>query len=123
METDMNRERLQQMVTMLRELPEEQFDLADWQCGTTACAVGHACLHPWFNDQGLMLLVEIGDDAPSPSYQGSFGWSAVEEFFDLSAVDAEYLFYRFNYPNWGDFTTAADVADRIELRLQDIVEA
>jgi hypothetical protein len=55
----MNRERLQQMVTMLRGLPPEPkesepgFHLRAWYCRTTACAVGFACMNPVFKEQGL----------------------------------------------------------------------
>ncbi|TCG09320.1 hypothetical protein BZM27_05830 [Paraburkholderia steynii] len=113
----MNRERLQQMVTMLRNLPEDaiRFDLARWHddensCGTTACAVGHACFNKVFTDQGLKLVDDV------PNFNGYESWDAVEEFFELSGPVSSDLFYSPHYPN-GDRTTPGEVADRIEALL------
>jgi hypothetical protein len=104
----MHKERLEQMVTMLRGLPPEKFDISDWHCGTTACAVGHACVSPVFNEQGLELSVWDG-----PKFGEFDGWSAVREFFELNTVDANYLFDMDKYIQ-GPLTLAGDVADRIE---------
>ncbi|MEX3914841.1 hypothetical protein AB4Y43_01150 [Paraburkholderia sp. BR10872] len=103
----MHVERLQRMVTMLRGLPEEKFDITNWDCGTAACAVGHACLNPIFNEQGLWLSDGM------PAFQGDESWWAVERFFEIDSVQSGHLFYGPDYPN-GDLTTAAEVADRIE---------
>lgn len=111
----MHRERLEQMVTMLRGLPPEGevgFDLSSWHCGTTACAVGHACLNPKFQEQGLKL-VPSRSDGFIPSYAGNTGWEAVRSFFGLGAEEDDYLFFAWEYPK-GSQTTAAEVADRIE---------
>lgn len=115
----MNRERLSQMVTMLRGLPEDGpvgFNLEHWvddeaPCGTAACAIGHACLSPTFNEQGLML--HRATIYPGPKFKKHTGWAAVEEFFGLSEPSAKHLFLGDNYPD-GDITPPADVADRIE---------
>lgn len=107
----MNKERLSQMVTMLRNLPEEsdlEFHLADWNCGTSACAVGHACLNPVFNEQGLK-----GTAWGAPRFNGYTSWDAVHRFFCLSTEDARHLFSDDRYPKGGG-TTANQVADRIE---------
>jgi hypothetical protein len=112
----MNRERLQQMVTMLRGLPPEGevgFCLEVWNCGTSACAVGHACVRPEFIEQGLIW----DGDRRDPVFEGRAGWAAVERFFDLEALKAEHLFADWRYPTGGE-TTADQVADRIELFLQ-----
>jgi hypothetical protein len=113
----MNRERLQQMVTMLRGLPPESevaFNLETWNCGTSACAVGHACLNPVFKNQGL----QWDDILFDPVYEGSYGWLAVERFFDISEGRAEHLFADWRHPTGGE-TTANEVADRIELFLKE----
>ena len=82
----MNRERLELMVTLLKEVeagtwepsgspttlagvvvplaerPGHRFDMIDWldnvrpDCGFAACAVGHACLDARFNALGLCML-------------------------------------------------------------------
>lgn len=107
----MHKERLEQMVTMLRNLPEEKFDISGWSCGTTACAVGHACATPVFQAQGLLLRQDF--DGVMPAYGESDGWRAVGEFFELDIDDAEHLFYSAMYPNYG-CTKPFEVADRIE---------
>lgn len=76
-------------------------------CGTTACAVGHACLDPWFNGQGLHLVADS-----EPFYQGFGGWLAVSTFFGLTGSEANRLFMACNYET-GTQTTAAQVRDRI----------
>lgn len=116
----MNRERLQQMVTMLRELPATHhigFDLETWHCGTSACAVGHACINPEFRAQGLDLYVNTKGVA-IPQYANLTGWDAVEDFFDLGMGDCERLFAEWRYPN-GNGTTPRQVADRIEYFLEN----
>lgn len=120
----MNVERLQQMVAMLRGLPPTHhigFDLTDWHCGTAACAVGHACLSPWFQAEGLSLRQDWG--GVTPMFGDFDGWEAVEKFFGLSNDDAEHLFYRWKYPKYGVDTTAPEVADRIEQFIAEHAEA
>lgn len=115
----MNRERLQQMVTMLRELPEDvtpKFHLRVWNCGTTACAVGHACLYPPFKEQGLAWSEYWG----TPTFNGWESWGAVTTFFCLSNDQAEHLFYDASYPEDAENTTALDVADRIEKLMTEV---
>lgn len=107
----MHKERLEQMVTMLRNLPEEKrakFHIDGWTCGTTACAVGHACFDPWFNEQGLRI-----NEYGAPSFEDETSWWAVEKFFELGEDDAFHLFSGGNYPKEQE-TTPLDVADRIE---------
>jgi hypothetical protein len=107
----MHKERLEQMVVMLRGLPPEKrsnFDIGEWSCGTSACAVGTACFDPWFNEQGLHL-----NEYGGPSFKDWTSWDAVEAFFGMDPSDARDLFYGGNYPK-GDDTTPAEVANRIE---------
>jgi hypothetical protein len=70
-------------------------------CGTSACAVGHAMVHPKFNAEGLRIAVGIGIDGSRglvPTYAGFHNWNAVETFFDLSGGSAGYLFNPTEYP-------------------------
>jgi hypothetical protein len=116
----MHRERLQQMVTMLRGLPEEppvSFQILSWHCGTSACAVGHACLDPAFQEQGL----ELDRLNSAPVFDGKEGWEAVERFFGLTHTQATYLFYFEAYDS-GSAATADEVADRIESFLAEQTE-
>jgi hypothetical protein len=109
----MHKERLEQMVTMLRNLPpdgEVGFNLTGWHCGTTACAVGHACLNPVFQEQGLSLVKDRA--VLLPFYAGNRGWDAVRSFFGIDADDDAFLFRSWKYAK-GSETTAVEVADRI----------
>lgn len=99
----MNIERLQQVVRVLKELPDDHhFDLENWidrsgssgirgdECGTVCCAVGWAMQDIWFVNEGLF------EDFTEPSYYDGKtyheGFDAVEVFFDLSMEMAFHLF-------------------------------
>lgn len=111
----MHKERLEQMVVMLRNLPPEKcenFDLTDWNCGTSACAVGWACLDPVFIQQGLVFdSLRI-----TPEFMGNDGWYAVKAFFGIEFDQGRHLFDIGRYAK-GEHATPDDVADRIELFL------
>jgi hypothetical protein len=97
------------MVTMLRNLPEEnQFNLESWSCGTSACAVGWACVNPVFIEQGLTRR-----HTGAPEFKGYTSWDAVEAFFEINATQSEHLFDYETYPKFCG-TGPNEVADRIE---------
>ena len=95
----MNAERLEMVAYILENLPQERhvmtggpkgipdkFDMATWySCGTTACAIGFASLHPWFRRRGLKLITE-GDE--TPAYKGETHYRAVMAFFGLMLLSA-----------------------------------
>lgn len=124
-------ERLVQLQRVLSSVKEDSFNLKEWIatidvvdsitvclndnlplnqipsfCGTTACAVGHAFLDPWFIAQGATLELIDGiynakifasaypvilyKDPATETTHG--GWSAVEQFFMMDEHEAEYLF-------------------------------
>lgn len=121
----MNVERLNKLIELLETIPDADFDLRNWigkyngvqmidyvkpdlsfegDCGTVACAIGWACLDPWFNSQGLKL-----DDSPTlrtsePIYYCPVdefkyhSFSAVGMFFDIARDKAEELFLHSKYP-------------------------
>ncbi len=110
----MNIERLQHLITILQNVKPEAFDLSAWHCGTVACAVGHACLDPVFNRQGLKLW-----DAGSgliPCYADNIRWGAVHEFFDLTYNQAQHLFSDSAYRG---AATARYVIARIESLIKE----
>ncbi len=92
----MNRERLQVLADFLLTVPVEKFDLATWDCGTTACAVGHACQIPEFKKAGLRLIG--GSPKCSISFDGWYGRYAAQYFFDLTFKKIEDLFFADTYP-------------------------
>src|SRR5690606_3796014 len=55
-------------------------------CGTAACMAGHAGLHPWFHEQGLILK----PSAKNPGYlspPGKSYYDAFEEIADFFGYD------------------------------------
>lgn len=122
----MNTKRLKTLADHLRTVNRRHFHLDNWKCGTTACAVGHACDIPEFREAGLRLASrEAGlrlarcDELCSliPVYGDNeeeiedFGWGAVGRFFDLNDKQSAYLFDGYQYE---DNARPADVADRID---------
>lgn len=98
------------------------FDIGDWvssnsfgpanACGTTACAVGHACLDQRFNEMGLHI--EIGE--AKPIFKNKENWDAVEKFFGIENETAEMLFMDYHYDTTD--VTPAQVLERVVLLLQ-----
>lgn len=102
-------QRLRTLYAMMAGIPANRVNLRSWRCGmspgatsdegmlghqckSTGCAIGWACAYPEFNAQGLhwdggptLLVRRTGTRLTD--------WRAVEEFFGLSACQAEYLFY------------------------------
>jgi len=108
-----NIERLKHLVTILRAVPPERFDMGYWECGTVACAVGHACHDPQFQAEGLHLARVAGFATLRPALnRGQNGWPAVMTFFGLNLDQALYLFSMSDYES--AFLTTDDVIARIE---------
>lgn len=95
-----NIERLQMLIPMLHEIPEERLNLWEWtkqgSCGTVACVIGHACMRPEFNELGLTMGV-CNPTYTSANGNEAYNWHAVREFFLLETADAQKLFHVCNY--------------------------
>jgi len=110
----MNIQRLQMLAELLDKVKPDSFNISFWiannNCGTVACAVGHACMHRPFNEMGLTLL------GASPQFiidgKAIKGWSAVYQFFDIDIDTADHLFFVNAYPQ-KERTPAHVVAARI----------
>lgn len=80
---------------ILTSPPEARLDQILHTCGTSACAVGHAALDPWFNDQGLGLdrngrpYYTFVDES---GFHSELGWDAVASFFGLDLDTTHDLF-------------------------------
>lgn len=91
-------ERLRTLYSILPGIPEASFDITTWgrglfeesECGTAACALGWAAVHPEFNACGL----ELDRDAcgTAPKHAGFLGYSAGEKFFGITIQESEFLF-------------------------------
>lgn len=114
------RNRLTRLAYTLEHLPQQRetcviqvdrFDMYSWAkqgsaCGTSACAVGHAMLLPWFNAEGLEAkrIDKRGyRNQLSPVYQGQSGFEAVERFFGIDEATSRHLFDPTYYPVFGLF--------------------
>lgn len=99
-----------------------KFNLDDWithryrnkprDCGTVACAVGHACLDPRFNAMGLTINI----DDKRPLFGGLSNWPAVQKFFDIEEETAEMLFQEYSYE--GRDVNPSQVLERIVMLLE-----
>jgi hypothetical protein len=112
----MNKQRLLALATELEKpvLPLP-FDMRDWygegyafmdeledgapvsedtakHCGTSACAVGLACLMPEFQKQGLGTTGVTPVVSTIDGEEIANGWGAVIFFFDIDMRNAHYLF-------------------------------
>lgn len=140
----MNRERLELMVTLLKEVEAgtwepstglgldalpcstHLFDMVDWydpvrpDCGFAACAVGHACLDARFNQLGLFLQWDGPGQSHAPAYidkgRQHRSWAAVGRFFDLTPTQEDYLFDGDKYA-YDKKQSPAAVRQRIEQAL------
>ena len=93
----MNRERIQDAITMMKRAIPRYFDMTNWQnkgnsyvpriaqteselhaCGNTACFAGHLALSHEFQDAGG-LVSETG----APIFNDLLEASAVAEYFDI----------------------------------------
>ena len=97
------------------DMTEEE--LSKHECGTVACAVGHACLDSWFNEQGLILDLD-----GQPKFENNQSWDAVAAFFEIGIELAIFLFDHGNYEEETE-TTAAEVAYRIRALIESETQA
>lgn len=109
----MNRERLEEMVKMLKGVPEARFNINVYAyltvtCGTVACALGHAALHPPFVAAGFKMEGEM------PTFGDLTGIMAGAAFLGIDIQDAERLFGPIWYDERDGLTKPADVIARIE---------
>lgn len=95
-------ERYANVYTLTVSIPNDiRFDMHYWgrkhigsPCGTAACMAGHAGLHPWFHEQGLILT----PSAKNPGFlspPGKWYYDAVEEIADFFGYDYQEMY---NHP-------------------------
>lgn len=122
----MNTERLNDLLAVLREVPDVEFDMGKWwktNCRTVGCAVGHYCVaRP---DSGLKLapLTEHGGSLSIPvlaSNRNVEEHSAIAEHFGITRRESEFLFHpgSYDYDRSKDIPRAA-VIGRIESFIAD----
>lgn len=83
--------RLLKLADHLETVPRQRFNMSTWSCGTSACAMGHACEIPAFKRLGLEIGIMFGSPLPVlPS--GKEGFGAAVELFGITHTDAYALF-------------------------------
>lgn len=111
----------------LRDINPDRFDLDAWYdkkygnigCGTTACAMGYACLMPEFNEVGLRPsrrdALTAGHGFPELRRGGLVfsDWAAVREVFGINYHNADLLFSS-AYDESVTRASPVMVADRID---------
>lgn len=130
-----NMERLKHLVTVLKKVEGNRFNLLGWylnksdvrifhqeegkeihpECGTVACIAGWAALDPEFNAQGFHPEYDTNGEPVSIELESEVGFicgvSALEEFFGLSYEEVNDVFYmNKNKPNYGDEGLAVAIA-------------
>ena len=94
----MNRERIQDAITMMKDVTHRYFDMTNWQneppghiiqvaqteselhaCGNTACFAGHLALSPEFQKAGGSV-----NKMGAPVFNGVRYAEAVAEYFDIT---------------------------------------
>lgn len=67
-------------------------DLKHWRmqtsCGYAACAIGHACFDPVFNELGLKWTFG------QPKYKQEVGWDAVDLFFEFEQYKTSRILFQ-----------------------------
>jgi hypothetical protein len=109
--------------TTVGPVPREVFDLLRWRgakreaCGTPGCAIGHACMDPWFNERGLGwdewgLYPCLYNVTGGNFIRVTSNWNAIKRFFDVPLRHTHFLFGYDWYPETPPATPAM-VAARV----------
>ena len=137
----MNKQRLQALANVLRNVPPVHFNLSCWRCntnvktearhenatdeqlvehycGTTGCAIGWACAMPEFQAQGLVWNLARGVPELIQNGYKDTGWEAVQALFSISYREAQLLFLSDKYVDRSN-TTPNQVADAIEAFIKE----
>lgn len=142
----MNKKRLLKLADLLEADAENptgiKFDLDSWgglegiprnrtpkvipvDCGTTACAVGLACISGAFKKEGLSYKLTSfnngGGNNISPRFKRSKEMEAVRNFFEIDSDQSYHLFVHWHYPK--GLTTGAAGEREVAKRIREMVAA
>ena len=129
----MNRERIQDAITMMKRAIPRHFNMSDWQnkdhsyflqiaeteselhaCGNKACFAGHLALSPEFQKAGGSVSI-----TGAPSFNGLLEASAVAEYFGITYEMAKDLTLpsRNFYPVDFEDVTPKHIIEKLEMIL------
>lgn len=99
--------RLLKLADYLETVPRKLFNMDCWgverTCGTTGCALVHACFIPSFRRAGLRFLEnELYDNEPQyyfVEYKGLGNEYAAQSFFELNYAETTHIFYNYGEGN------------------------
>lgn len=133
-------DRLETLANYLDSIPDRKFDLISWfnsdknmhdlvptnftdfnECGTTACACGHAAFIPEFNDAGFKKFDSYSFSYRDPSVPGAplhTDWKAVDLFFNMPRASSKHLFSNYKYET--DKNTRIHVIARMREFIRDV---
>ena len=90
----------------------KEFDMCDWSCESSACAVGHAYhFLPSWREAGLEMVSRT-DLRTRPKFNGETDFEAVATFLGISLLESQALFDP-DFYNGADGTIPWEVACRI----------
>lgn len=102
---------------------DKKLDTVPVDCGTTACAVGLACISGAFKRAGLTHAYRrpwVGSGwMLQPKFDGSKDFKAVQKLFEINQQSAEFLFSASEYPD--DKTEGAKAERFVAKRIRDFV--
>lgn len=102
----------------LKPVPQSEFNMSDWRCGTAACAIGHAGTDPWFIKRGFSMASSKFLPGGAPFYKDQYGivyrgWMAVYKFFDFPDDSGALRLFEPSYYSKKKDMTPTNVANRI----------
>jgi hypothetical protein len=108
------RRRLQRLAEVLLHVNPSEFNMRHWDCGTAACAVGHAARDPLLAAEGI----KIGDSPfcnidGVPVFNNMVGYSAVSKFFGIPESEVDAIFTVYGYRHLLNLPSALDVREKI----------
>lgn len=140
----MNKKRLLKLADLLEADAENptgvKFDLCSWgereglprnripktvpvDCGTTACAVGLACISGAFKKDGLSYKLTSFNNGGGNNFSPRFGqykeMEAVRQFFEIDSDQSYHLFVHWYYPR--ALTTGAAGEREVAKRIREMV--
>ena len=98
----MNREKLEFLRDNIHTIPDAEFNIGEWKCGSQGCVIGH--LGPKI---GIEIWLDPSDSKYEPCFEGRRGWDAVARCLGIPESEA----YELLDPN--DYDTKQTVIDRI----------
>lgn len=100
----MKKDRLLKVAEILEDVKPSLFDIRGWidydenkPCRTSACAMGWAAQHPWFRARGLYVTRD-----GLPYFRSDGGTDAASSFFEITKLQAYYLFMPEGYSGGGN---------------------